>query len=149
MSGVECLAQELARLGASIAPAKHGAEVGESARSFQAGVTLECLDGLPKQELSTLAAGDEAGGTFRDAERARGAERAGELELLFCEASCRLGIAEREMGKRGFRSPGEIARTGDQRSRQKDADAQEIRETFGDARLFDPQPPAGETKERA
>src|SRR5436305_179286 len=40
MSGVECRAQQLARLVASIAPPKHGSEVRESARSFQPGVTL-------------------------------------------------------------------------------------------------------------
>src|SRR5205814_10410422 len=82
VSGVECRAQELACLGAPIAPPEHGPEVGESARSFQPGVTaLERVDGLTNQELSTLTAGHDAGGTLRDAERARGAERLSELEL--------------------------------------------------------------------
>ena len=39
-----------------------------------------------------------AGRTLRHAERARSAECPGELELLVCEASCRLAVAEREMG---------------------------------------------------
>src|SRR5262245_26744646 len=47
VGGVECFAEELSRFGASVASPKHGAEVGERARSFQPGVAaLERLDGL-------------------------------------------------------------------------------------------------------
>ena len=147
VGGVECLAQKLPRLGASIAPPKHGAEVGESARSLQPGVAaLERVDGLTEQGRSAVAAGHDAGGTHRHAERARGAECPRELELLVCEALRRFAVAERELGERGLRAPGEVARAGDERSRQDDADGQEVLEPFGDSSLFDPQPAAGEAK---
>ena len=147
MGGVECLAEELSRFGAPIAPPKQGAEVGERARSFQPGVaTLERVDRLAEQGRSTLTAGHDAGGALRHAECARGAERPGELELLFCETSCRLALAEREVGERGLRPPGEVTRAGDQCSRQACANGQEVLEPFGDSSLCDPQPAAGEAK---
>ena len=93
-----------------------------------------------------VTAGNDAGGTLRHAERARGAECPGELELLVCEASRRLVLAEREMGERGLRSPGEITRAGDQCPCQRQANGQEVLEPFGDSSLFDPQPAAGEAK---
>ena len=149
VGGVECLAEELSRFGAPIAPPKQGAEVGEGARSLQPGVApLERVDRLAEQGRSTVTAGNDAGGALRHAECARGAECPGELELLFCEASCRLALAEREMGERGLRSPGEVTRAGDQRSRQRYANGQEVLEPFGDSSLFDPQPAAGEAKNR-
>ena len=147
VGGVECLAEELSRFGAPIAPPEHGAEVGEGARALQSRVaTLEGVDGLAEQGRSALAAGNDAGGALGDAERARGAERPGELELLVREASRRLVLAEREMSERGLRSPGEVARAGDQRPRQDCANGQEVLEPFGDSALFDPQPAAGEAK---
>ena len=88
VGGVECLAQEFSRLGSPIAPPQQGAEVGEGARSLQARVaTLERLDRLTEQKRPTVTAGHDAGGMLRHAERTRGAECPGELDLLFCEAS--------------------------------------------------------------
>src|SRR5437763_5817586 len=84
--GVERLAEKFARFGAAIASTQHRAEIGEGARSLQSGVTvLECADGFPEQELSTLTTGHDAGSAFRNSERARGAECPRELELLFGE----------------------------------------------------------------
>jgi hypothetical protein len=103
VGSVESLAEELPRFGAAIAAPEQGAEVCEGARSLQAGVAaLERGDGLAKQGRSTVTAGHDAGGTHRHAERARGAERAGELNLLLCKASRRFVIAEREMDERGL-----------------------------------------------
>jgi transposase len=50
------------------------------------------------------------------------------------------------MGERGLRSPGEVARAGDQRSRQACANADEVFEPFGNSSLFGPQSRAGEAK---
>ena len=87
------------RLGATVAAPEHRAEVGEGTRSFQPRLTaLEGLDRLAEQGRSTVTAGHDTGGTQRDAECARGAERPGELELLFCQTFSRLVIAERELG---------------------------------------------------
>ena len=62
-----------------------------------------------------------------------------------CAAGC---VAEREVGERGLRSPGEIARAGDERARRQGADRQEVVEPVGDAALLDPQPAARETQDR-
>jgi hypothetical protein len=63
---VECLAQELSRFGAPIASSEQGAEVGESARSLQAGIApLERVDRPAEQGRSTITAGNNAGGTLR------------------------------------------------------------------------------------
>src|SRR5439155_21264619 len=78
------------------------------------------------------------------AEGAGGAESPGQLELLRREAVRGLVLAERKMGKRGPRSPGEIARAGDRRTRQERADCQEVCEPRGNAALCNPQPRAGE-----
>ena len=136
---VERLAEKLSGLGAPIAPPKEGAEVSQGTRSFQSGVAaLERVDGLTKQELSTLTAGHDAGGMLCHAECARGAECPGKLELLFRQASGRFAVAEHEMGERGLRSPREVARAGDQRPRQVCANRQEVLEPLGDSPLFDP-----------
>src|SRR5213078_2260614 len=75
---VECLAEQLTRLAAPVAPPQQRAEVGEGARSLQPRVAvLEGVDGLPEQGRSTLAAGRDTCGSFRHAQRARGAERPG------------------------------------------------------------------------
>ena len=60
------------RIGLSPIPSpKHCAEVSGSPRSFQLGVTtLERVDRLTEQELSTLTSGNDADGTLRDAYRA-------------------------------------------------------------------------------
>ena len=145
MGGVECLAQQLPRLGATIAAPEHRAEVGERARSFQPRVAaLEGLDRLAEQGRSAVTAGHDAGGTQRDAECARGAERPGELELLFCQTFSRLVIAERELGECGLRSPGEVARAGDRRARQECANGQEVIEPFCKTSLRDAKSAAGE-----
>ena len=66
--------------------------------------------------------------------RARaGAERLGEQKLLFCQAFRRFVIAEREMGERGVRSPGDVTRRGHHRTRQAFPNAEEVPEPFGDA----------------
>ena len=103
VGGVECLAEELSRFGASVASPKHGAEVGERARSFQPGVAaLERVDGLTEQRRSTVTAGHDAGGAQRHAECARSAERPRELKLLFRQAFRRFVIAERELDECGL-----------------------------------------------
>jgi RNA polymerase sigma-70 factor, ECF subfamily len=80
---VECLAEELTRLAAPVASPKQCTEVGEGSRSFQRRVaTLEGVDGLTEQERPALAARNDACGSFRHAERARGAEFPGELEQM-------------------------------------------------------------------
>ena len=111
VGGVESLAEEFSRFGAAIAAPKHGAEVGEGTRAFKPGVAaLERGDGLTEQRRSTVTAGDDAGGAHSHAECARGAERLRELELFFGQAFRRFMIAEREVGERGLRTPGEVAR---------------------------------------
>ena len=101
VSGVECLAQQFPRLGATVAAPEHRAEVGEGTRSFQPRVAaLEGLDRVAEQGRSAVTAGHDAGGTQRDGQCARGAERPGELELLFCQAFSRLVIAQRELSER-------------------------------------------------
>jgi hypothetical protein len=98
VGGVESLAEELSRFRASIAPPKHRAEVSESPRSFQVGITLvEGVDGLAEQGCSTVTAGHDAGRTKRHAECAGRAERAGEPKFVFCQASRRFLIADRKM----------------------------------------------------
>jgi hypothetical protein len=103
VGGVECVAEELSRLGAPVAPPQHCAEVDERARAFQHYVgVLECLNRLAKQQLSLFTAGGEAGRPLRDAEGARDAECPGKLELLFRKAPSLLLLAEREPGERGL-----------------------------------------------
>ena len=115
------------------------------ARSFQPRVTtVERVDRLTEQGRSTVTAGHDTSGTQCDAECARGAERPGKLELLFCQTFRRLVIAERELGEGGHRSPGEVARAGDRRARQKRANGQEVLEPFGQASLCNPKSAAGE-----
>src|SRR5829696_4325269 len=127
MSRVERLAEELSSLAAAIAPSEHGAEVGESARPFQPGVTtLEVVHRLAEKRFTALAAGDDSGGTLRHARGARGAECPGELDLLVDEPRGRIPITERELGERGLRPPGEVARTSDQRPREALAHGQEV-----------------------
>ena len=75
-----------------------------------------------------------------------GAECQGELDLLVCEASGRLALAAREMGERRLRAPGEVTRAGDLRSCQRQADGQEVLESFRDPPLCDAQPAAGDAK---
>src|SRR6266498_2376358 len=124
VGGLECLAEQFSRFGAPIAPSEQGAEVGKGARSLQPGVSaLERVDRLTEQGRSTITAGHDAGGALGHAERARGAERSGELELLVCEAFRLLSLAEREVGDRGLRPPGKVARTGDRRASQDSANA--------------------------
>src|SRR6266516_338560 len=84
---IQRLAEQLASVGAAVAPPEHRAEVGKCASSFQPRVaTREVVDGLTEQELATLPTGHDAGGTLRNAERARGAECLGELEFLVCQS---------------------------------------------------------------
>ena len=104
------------------------------------------MDGLAQQGRSALAAGHDAGGTPGDAERARGAECLGELELLRGQAYGRFVLAEREVGERGLRTPREVAGTGDLRSGEQRADGQQVLKPLGDSSLCDPQPAAGEAK---
>jgi hypothetical protein len=100
MGSVECLAEQLPRLGAAIAAAEHGAEVSKGTRSLQPGVAaLEGIDCLTEQGRSTVTGGYDPGGTQRRAECAWCAEGPSELELLDCEAFGRLVIAERELGE--------------------------------------------------
>src|SRR5262249_24060100 len=108
VSDVERLPQQLSSFGAPIAPADHGAEVGEGARSVDLRVPAPGLvDRRAEQGLAAIAAGDDARRTLGNTERARRAERQRELDLLFCEPSGRLPIAEREMSKRRLRTPRE------------------------------------------
>ena len=109
VGGVERLAEQLSRFGAAVASPKHGAEVGERARSFQPGVAaLERVDRphgaatLPRSPPATTPAARSATPSARGAPNARASSK-----LLFCEAFRRFAIAEREMGERGLRSPGE------------------------------------------
>ena len=118
------------------------------ARSNLGVAALERVDRLAEQKLTAVAAGHDAGGAQRHAERARGAECPGELELLLGEAFGRLAVAERELSERGFRPPREVARAGDQRARQERADGQEVVEPVCEPSLLDAQPAAGETQDR-
>src|SRR4029453_10185400 len=99
---------------------------------------LERVDRLTEQGRSIVSAGNDAGGALRHAKRARGAERPGELELLVCQASCRLVLAECEMSKSGVRSPREVTRAGDRCPCQRQAGRQEVLQPFGDSALCDP-----------
>src|SRR5262249_20784675 len=148
VSDVERLPQQLSSFGAPIAPADHGAEVGEGARSVDLRVpALELVDRLAEQGLAAIAAGDDARRTLGNTERARRAERQRELDLLFCEPSGRLPIAEREMSKRRLRTPREKGRAGDHRLRQADTDGKEVFEPFGNASLLDAKPSAREAED--
>jgi hypothetical protein len=114
VGGIECLAEELSRFGAPIAPPEQGAEVGEGACSLQPGVApLELVDRLAEQGPSTITAGNNARSPLCHAHCARSAECPGELELLFYEASGRLALAERALRESGLRPPGEETRAGD------------------------------------
>jgi hypothetical protein len=107
MSAVERLAEKLTGFGAAIAPPQHGAEVGKGARPLQLRVAAcEVVDSLAKQSLSPVATRYQAGGSLCDAQRTRGAERLGELELLCCEPLSRVTIATRQLDERGLGSPG-------------------------------------------
>src|SRR5215212_7442331 len=92
MGRVERLAEELSSLGAAIAPSEHGAEVGESARPFQPGVTtLEVVHRLAEKRFTALAAGDDSGGTLRHARGARApnARASSTSSSTSREAACR------------------------------------------------------------
>ena len=66
ISDIERVAKEFSRFGAAIAPPKQSAEIGESARSFQLGVSMvEYLDRLTEQGCSALTAGHDSGGARR------------------------------------------------------------------------------------
>jgi hypothetical protein len=96
MGGVECVTEQFSSFGAAIAPPKHGAEIGKGAGSFQFGIAaLEHFDRLTEQQLSTVAAGHDAGGALGDAESARSSERQRELDFLLCETSRLFAFAER------------------------------------------------------
>ena len=119
VGGVEGLAEQLSRFGTSVAPPEHRPEVGKRASPLESGIAaLEHLDRLTEQGHSTVTARHDAGGTQGHTECARCAEGPGQLKLLFCQAYRRFVIAESELGERGLRSPGEVARAGDDRSRQ-------------------------------
>jgi hypothetical protein len=139
VGGVECLAEQFPRFSAAIAAPEQCTEVGERPRSLQPRVAaLERVKGLMEQERSTVTACDDPGGTQGHTERARRAECAGEFEVLFGEPSCRCTVAERVMGERRLRPPGEITRAGDEPSRQAYANGQEVLEPFGDPSPCDP-----------
>ena len=114
------------------------------ARSNAGVATLELVDRLAEQGRPTLTAGNDAGGAFCHAERARRAERSGEFEFLCGAALGLVALAEREMSERGLRSPGEVTRADDQRSGEEGANGQEVLEPFGDPPLCDLQSAAGE-----
>src|SRR5215208_2837569 len=111
VGGIESLAEKFPRFGAAVAPPEQGAEVGERTCSLHVRIaSLERVDCLAEQGRSTVAAGNDAGGTLRRSQCAGSAECRGELDLLVCEASRRLALAEREVGERRLRAPGEVAR---------------------------------------
>src|SRR6185369_15663937 len=111
---------------------------------FQTGVdSFERVDGLTKQRGSTVTAGHHAGGTQGDAKRARAAECPRMLKLLFCQPLRGFEIAERQIGERSIRSPGDVTRAGHHRACQAYPYPEEVREPFGDSSLGDPQPAAG------
>jgi hypothetical protein len=143
--GVECLAQQLTRIPASIAAAEHRSEVGERSGPFQRRIaTVESGYRLTQQRYPALTTGHDPGGTHRHAESAWRIECAGELELLLCQLPRGLAVAEREVGERGLGPPGQVTRRGDERSGEKRADGQKVVAPFGDSPLRDPQPSAGE-----
>ena len=87
MRRVERLAQQLARLAAAVAAAQERTEIGQRPRAVEhCAARSERVDRLPQQGLAGIPAGDDAGRALRDAERARRAERASELELLLGQA---------------------------------------------------------------
>jgi len=103
IGSVECLAEQVSSFGATVAPPKHRSEVSQSPRSFQPGFALvERVDRLTQQGLAALAAGHDPGGTLGHSERPRGAKCKSELELVLCEASRCLMLAERELGERSL-----------------------------------------------
>ena len=90
-----------------------------------------------------LARPCEPGGSLRDSEGARGAERAGELELLVGEALGRLLLREGKVSKSGVRSPREVTGTHDMCACCQPADAQKVGEPFFDPSLRDSQATTG------
>ncbi len=148
VSGVESLAKELSRLGAAIAPSKHRTEIDESSRSFQFRITtLERINRLAQQLLATIAAGHDAGGATRHADRAWRTELHCKLELFTRKPFSRFAIAERQVCERSLRPPRQERRRTDHSPRQDFSNCEEVREPLGDAALSDPQPAAGETKD--
>src|SRR5262249_35181066 len=94
-----------------------------------------------------VAACDEPGGAFGDPEGARGAERAGELELLVGEASRGLELREREVGERSLRPPREVAGAWDPAASREPADAEEVGEAVVDPSLRYSEAAAGSPKD--
>ena len=147
VGGVECLAQAALALRCVDCAAGAWRRGQRGARSSNLRVAaLERVDRLTEQDAPRSPPATTPAARSATPSRTRGAERPGELELLFCQAFCRLVIAERELGERGLRSPGKVARAGDRRSRQGVPTARKSSSPSATRPCCDPQPAAGEAK---
>ena len=102
--------QHLAGVDASVAAAQQSAEIRERAGLLEPGVGAgQHLDRLAQQQFAVRTAGDEPGGPQRHAERARGAERAGQVRsstLSTRAASWSPSARSRQCGVRAPRQHG-------------------------------------------
>ena len=147
MCRVQGFAEQLASLGASVAPPEHGPEIGECSGSFERRPrVLARLDGLAEQDFAALVPRDETGGAFRHAQRARRTERPCKPELFLGETEGGRTVTECELRERSIRSPGEVSGADDERSRQERADGQEVLQALRDLPSRDTQPPSCEEK---
>lgn len=98
--------QRLARIGALPAPEMGGAEVAEHVRAGELRRrAVEDLCGFPEVVELVLVVAQGGSGAQRERYRARGAERAGERELLFDELSRLVGVAKPGERSRGAGPP--------------------------------------------
>jgi hypothetical protein len=87
VGSVDCLAEKLAPLDAAVAATEKGAEVGQGAGMFEAGIdTGEDFDRLTQQGLATITARYEPGRSQGHAQGPRGAKGAGYFELFVAKA---------------------------------------------------------------
>ena len=139
VGGVERLAEELSRFGAPVAPPKHGAEVGESSRSFQ-----------PRRRHARTRRRPRGAGALharrrprcrrhasprraRAERRMRGRARAPLLRGVRADSRSPSARWASAASDRQGRKLGQVTSA----SRQDCADRQEVLEPFGDSSLFD------------
>ena len=95
MGDVEALAQEVARLLAAVGPAQQGAELDERACALEADAgTIERRHRLVQQLFAFPAADDHARAAQRHPQRALGAERPRERQLLAHQRDRGVALAE-------------------------------------------------------